>query len=253
MSNTSVVTPYEESESTSRSVVEAEDLAGGGIAEAIGEIAAFFADRDADRASDRVSAAVRGQQTADDFRRRRQTQKVPLVSVNLHLADAGSLLRSAPEAGFRLTSRLARPKADLLVLENPRGERLVIEQARVGGVRMHAVGTRAPINDLMRQHTLDRALEHLRNSGREVMSQTLASGEVQILARGGSEASTGELHAQIRQDGSSVLDVVGAQGPKGMELVRGFAEATGGVITETVKKAEYFTRPGELRRNKVRA
>ena len=113
--------------------------------------------------------------------------------------------------------------------------------------------SRTPINNIVRRHTLDLALAHLSAQGRQVACKTLPNGEVQVLARDASDSGKGELHAQIRQDGSSVLDVVGAKGAQCMDIVRDFAEATGCVIEQTQKKEQYFMLPGEVRREKVRA
>ena len=239
MSNTSVVTPYEPNESTSD------------IAESSGNLAAFFADTDVDHAFDRLASDAHAQQVTDDFARCKQLVPLPVVSVNLHLETAASLLRSAPAAGYRIVQELPRPKADFLILQSNHGDRVVIEQFHSGGVRAHALGSRVPINDIVRRQTLDLALNHLQDSGRQVVSKTLPNGEVQVQARSASDSGKGELHVQIRRDGSSVLDVVGTRGPQCMEIVREFAEATGGVIEQTVRKDECFMLPGELRREKV--
>jgi hypothetical protein len=200
-----------------------------------------------------LAAEARAQQVTADFARRRQLESISVVSVDLHLGNAASLLRSAPAAGFRIVRKLPRQKADLHILQSDHGDRIVIEQSRGGGVRVHALGSRSPINDIVRRHTLDLALTYLRGSGRLIASKTLPNGEVQVRAGNASGSEKGELHVQIRRDGSSVLDVVGTRGSQCMEIVRNFAEATGGVIEQTVRKDEYFMLPGELRQEKVRA
>jgi len=140
MSNTSVVSPYESS-----------DYPGSGIAESSGDLAAVFADTDVDRAADRLAAEARAQQVTADFARRRQLESISVVSVDLHLGNAASLLRSAPAAGFRIVRKLPRQKADLHILQSDHGDRIVIEQSRGGGVRVHALGSRSPINDIVRR------------------------------------------------------------------------------------------------------
>ena len=241
MSNTSVVTPYESEESSSR-----------GIGDVLGDVVGWLGDTDEDRAVDRRAKEANARQIAEDLSRRKQLAAVPVVSVNLHMKSADALLRSIPNAGYRIVQELPRPKADFLVLQGLSGDRVILEQTHGGGGRLHTVRSQAPINKIMRQNTLDRVADHQKKSGIRVESKTLVNGEVQMRVRGSSLPNGGELHVQVRNDGSSVLDVVGVHGPQCAQVVKEFAEATGGVLEQMIKKDEYYMLPGEVRREKVR-
>lgn len=240
MSNTSVVTPYEASEER------------GSIADMMGEVMGWLKDTDEDRAADRQAKEARANQLADDLTRRKDLKSVPVVSVDLRMKSADTLLRSIPSAGYRVVQELPRPKADFLILKGQSGDRVILERSHDGSVRLHAEKSQTAINRIVQQHTLDRAMDYLNQSGMQVERKTLANGEVQMRVRGNSLPKGGELHAQVRNDGSTVLDVVGVRGPQCTEIVRQYAEATGGTVDEMVKKDEYYMLPGEVRREKVR-
>ena len=253
MSNTSTVTPYESDNWSETST-----------STAIADVFSWLSDTDEDRAIDQQAKQARNRQLCKDVARARTISAPPVVSIELHMKTADSLMRSVGNAGYKVVQEVPRPHTDVLIIQSPKGDRVAIEQVHDGGVRLYAVHSKAKIDEIMRRHTVERAIEHLTGSGLHVTRKDLPNGEVQLLARksgplsglpkrGPSSRGNEELHAQIHKDGSSVLDVVDVKGPRCEEIVKNFAAATSGQITGTNKKGDYYCLPGELRRERVRA
>jgi len=253
MSNTSTVTPYESANGSGTST-----------SSAIGDVFSWLSDTDDDRAVDQQAKEARNRQLYKDISRTRTISAPNVVSIELHMKTADTLMRSVGNAGYKVVQEVPRLNADFLIIQSPKGERVAVEQMHNGGVRLYAAHSRAKIDEIMRRHTVERAVEHLTGAGLQVTRKDLPNGEVQLLARragplsGSSKRGSGpqgneELHAQIYKDGSSVLDVVDVKGPRCEEIAKNFAEATSGQIRATNKKDDYYCLPGELRRERVRA
>ena len=103
MSNTSYVTPYESNDSVEYDAGESSGYYASVLSNTDTDRGA---DREKCREMDRLAAEERARQLTEDYARRKQQAAVPIVSVNLHLKDASSLLRSAPAAGYRVIQQL---------------------------------------------------------------------------------------------------------------------------------------------------
>jgi len=242
MSNTSTVTPYESNGGSNTSTDTT-----------IADVFSWLGDTDEDRAADERAKEARGRQLSQDILRKGAVKAPPVVSIKLHMKTADTLLRSVGNAGYKVVQEVPRVNTDFLVLQGRTGDRVLIEQTHGGGVRLHAARSRVTIDQIMRRHTLDRAEEHLAGDGMQVVRKELPNGEIQLLARGSVAVGKEELHVQIRTDGSSIVDVVDGRGPHCAKIVNGFAEATGGQISSTKRKDEYYLLPGKLRRERVQA
>jgi hypothetical protein len=240
MSNTSTVTPYESDSVTDTST-----------SSAIDDLFSWLGDTDEDRATDQSAKETRNRQLYIDMSRSRTIAAPPVVSIELHMKTAETLMRSVSNAGYKVVREVPRVNADFLIIQSPKGERVAVEQMHKGGVRVHAAHSRTRIDQIVRRHTLDRAVAHLTSGGMQVIQKELPNGEIQLVGRGLTPQGKQELHAQIHKDGSSVLDVVDVKGPRCEEIARRFAEATDGQITATNKKDSYYCLPGELRRERV--
>ncbi len=242
MSNTSEATPYESDDGSSTySTAE------------VAEVSAWLRDTDQDREIDQRAKETRSRQLAEDISRKHSILAPPVVSIKLHMKKADTLLTSVTNAGYRIVQQVPRVNADFLILQDRKGGRIAVEQMHGGGVRLHAAHSRTRVDEIMRRHTLERAVEHLAGTGLKVSRKELPNGEIQLLARGTTSRGKEELHAQIRKDGSTVLDVVEVNGPRCEEIAKGFTEAIGGQITATNRKDDYYCLPGELRRERVQA
>ena len=242
MSNTSTVTPYESGGGSNTST-----------STAIADVFSWLSDTDEDRAVDQRAKEARNRQLYKDISRTSAISAPPVVSIELHMKKADTLMRSVSNAGYKIVQEVPRVNTDFLIIQSPKGERVAVEQMHTGGVRMYAVHSKARINEIMRRHTFDQAMEHMTNGGMQVIHKELPNGEIQLKGCGSTAAGKQELRAQIRNDGSSILDVVDVKGPRCDEIAKRFAEATGGQITGTKKKDDYFCLPGELRRERVRS
>ena len=241
MSNTSTVTPYESGSGSNTST-----------SSAIADIFSWLGDTDEDRALDQRAREARIEQVSRDISRQRVSSAPPMVSVELHMKKADTLLKSVTNAGYKIVQELPRASTDFVLIQSPKGQRIAVEQMHDGGVRLHAAHSRTRIDQIVRRHTLDRAVEHMTSGGMQVLSKELPNGEIQLVGRGSTTWGKQELHAQIHKDGSSVLDVVEVKGPRCEEIAKRFAEATCGQIIGTKKKDDYCCLPGELRRERVR-
>lgn len=242
MSNTSTVTPYEsETESNTTTATSKVDLF------------SWLADTDEDRAVDQRAREDRNRQLSKDLTRKHAVPAPPVMSIELHMKTTETLLKSGNNAGYKVVREVPSRNTDLLVLQGLRGDRVIVEQTRGGGVRMHAAHSRFGIDSIMRRHTLDRAVEHLAKAGLQVTRKELSNGEIQLLARGTAPGNKEELHAQIRKDGSSIIDVVDGRGPGCEDIVRGYAEATNGQVTATHRKDDYYLLPERKRPKETRA
>lgn len=180
-----------------------------------------------------------------------------LQTAHLHLCHPETLMNTAKRLGYRV-ERLALASGSTadqpILLRGPQGERVAIERNTRGRLMVHTAGNPSPIHTLLRQHSVDRALQHLASQGMQVQTATLSNGEVQILARESAPRRGGaaEIKAQIRTDGSAWIDVDKILGNRCEELVQGFAQAIGGEVTGMKKKDACFQLPGEPTRPVVR-
>ena len=187
---------------------------------------------------------------------RANVESLKLTTASLHLRDTESLVRSAEKLGYRV-AKPAVSKADdsRILLARATGERLALGRDTSGSLVLQTAGQQERIQSLMRQHTLDRAVEHLKSRGMTLQTATLANGEVQILAReqrANRRGGAAELKTQIRADGTVLVDVDKVKGGRCEGIVRDLADAVGGEVSRMKKKDSFFQLPGEPAKTKVR-
>ena len=179
-----------------------------------------------------------------------------ITSVGLHLSNPESLTRSAEKLGYSViepaASTVDNPE---ILLQSASGERLAIAMNDKGKLALHTAGDHGSVQPLIRQHTLDRAVEHLSSKGMTIRKVELPSGDMQILAReriGGQRGGPAEIKTRIRDDGAMWVDIDRVKGKRCQEIVSELASAVGGEVSSMDKKAAYFQLPGEPTRTKVR-
>jgi hypothetical protein len=171
--------------------------------------------------------------------------------ISLHLKSVQPLVQSAEKLGYRvykLQAATAQNRHDCVLLMNSRGNRMLIERSSAGRLQLTTAGNMANMSTLVRQHTVDRTLEHLNKAGLKVQSATLANGDVQILAQGSltnSGRGPAEIKTRVNPDGSLWVDVAKVQGNRCETIVRDLANAIGAEVKQTRKKDSYFQLPGE--------
>lgn len=175
-----------------------------------------------------------------------------ISSVNLHIRDMDALERSAERLGYRKAdlpnAALDRSNERPLLLQRKTGERLIIGRSKRGGLVISSVGNPSGVASLVRQHTLDRTLAHLRKAGMQVKTSNLDNGEVQILAREPNaflRGGSAEIKAQVRKNGDAWVDVNRVKGSRCEEIVSDLAKAVGAEVTTTRRKEAFYELPGE--------
>jgi hypothetical protein len=177
-------------------------------------------------------------------------EPLQLHTAHLHQREMEPLLRAAEKLGYRrepLTGLGGQAVEQPLLLRGARGERLAVTRNRKGALDISTRGTQDPIQALVRQHTVDRAVEHLSATG-QVQSHVLPNGEVQLQARESNMGQPGGqavISVQIHQDGSLWADVDQIRGRRCKELVDKLAQAVGGEVVESVQKEAFYQLPGE--------
>jgi len=182
-----------------------------------------------------------------------------LRAESLYISNPETLVQSAQRLGYRLEP-LADVKKPLryqphIFLQKPSGERLAISYNEDRRVVLTTAGDDSRLRHLVRQHTVDRALDHLQKKGLSIQTATLSNGEVQILAREKTNQrrdGLAEIKAQVRNDGTAWIDVDRLQGNRCNEIVQEFAEAVGGQVTEMKMKAVSFQLPGEPAKTNIK-
>lgn len=281
MSNTSKVTPYDTTSAQSTPATGtgvAESCAVGAAAAAVVAAACIVGmgvgavalarwlapETPEDRASlDRLKEERRherlGSRTAATNPGKTPAEPLRLDTVGLHLRDPESLVRSAEKLGYRMEplAHLSVPPAGQppILLRHDSGERLAIGRNAKGRLVVCTAGDRRHIQALVRQHTLDRAVEHLAGKGMSVQTKTLPSGEVRILARerdAGRRDGAAEVKAQVHTDGTAWVDVDCIRGNRCETLVSELAQTIGGEVSSMTKKSAYFQLPGEPAKTRVK-
>lgn len=182
-----------------------------------------------------------------------------ITSVGLQLRNPESLVHTAVRLGYRMeplaTSTLSLAEQPQILLRRSSGERLAIARGESGRLVVHTAGDRGRVQDLVRQHTVDRAVKHLMGKGMGVRTVRLTSGEVQILAHErdtGRRGGAAEVKAQVNFDGTALVDVDKIRGDRCKEIVRDLAHAVGGEVSAMCKKDSYFQLPGEPAKSEVK-
>lgn len=184
----------------------------------------------------------------------------PIKTVELNLRKLESLVGAAQKLGYRPEPMILANKPlseqPQVLLRSVSGERMVIERNARGRLVVSTAGDELRIRSLVKQHTVDRTLEHLRSRmDMDVQTARLANGEVQIFARERTAARRGgaaEVRAQVRTDGSTWVDIDKVKGNRCEEIVSQLADAIGGEVSGTRKKDAYYQLPGEPAKTRVR-
>jgi hypothetical protein len=262
MSNTSTVTPYDASSTAEVS----NGLAAACVAGAVGAVSLLqwlTEETPGEKAAQerlkelrRKELVTRGHKPAD-MAARAGTRRI--TSVGLHLRKTEPLIRTAERLGYKVEG--LGPQSETLsgrahvLLRRASGERLAVERSARGRLIVHASGDAAPVRELVRQHSVDRVMEHLSKKCAAVRTASLANGEVQIMSAEAEEGLPGgraEIRAQVNQDGSLWVDIEKIRGGHCAEIVAGIAEAVGGEVTSSSKKDSYFQLPGEPAKTNVK-
>ena len=243
MSLTSTVTPY--SGSSSSGVADLISACVVGTVAGTVAVARWLGEEtEADRAAvDALRTAQRTDRVAGSHR----VAPAGLTAARLHLRDPETLVRTAERLGYRVERAAATGDRAGIGLVGQRGERLAIARDRDGGLALVTRDAQR-IQRLVRQHSPDRAVEHLRDRGLDVQTAALANGETQIRAREQTPARRGgaaDVKAQVRTDGTVHVDVDCVRGSRCETLAGDLADAVGGRVARTDRKAEYFQLPGE--------
>lgn len=258
MSNTSRVTPYDETAQEERT-----DSATSGIVEsgtsAVSDLIEWL--RTETPQEQAAIARSRAIQARDRLRAGRTTiccqapvSLLPVSRVALHLTDRDALVRAAQELGFRrvepmvvrtdsVVSRTPPP----ILLESAGGQRLALVARSGGRVSVQSAGGRARVESLVFQHTVMQVREHLHKTATDVTVQSLPTGEVQIRAREkGPRRPDGNARivTQVYRNGMADVDVDGIDGDRCDRLVEGLAQAVEGQILRTHHKEARFRLPG---------
>ncbi len=173
-----------------------------------------------------------------------------MASLNLHLQEPTTLMSTARSLGYRTVDAqepsLHGGTAPVL-LENAIGERLAIMKNDHGRLSLHTAGDQALLHNLVSRHTEDRVLEHLKDKGMTLQLGRLGNGELQILAHeaSGSPSDTAEIKTQVSRDGEVWVDIDHCRGRRCESIVQGIAEAVGGTVSTSAKKAAWYQLPGE--------
>lgn len=265
MSNTSSVSPYESSGTSSSASV------GGGLAAAcvIGAVVGavtvarwLMEETPEDRAAVEARRRERQRELLGlDRPEPRLTitpdESLPLSTVSLRQREVEPLVRAAEKLGYRREPLVVStdPAAEQpILLHGSRGERLAITRNRKGALDIATRGEQKRIHALVRQQSADRVSKYLSAKG-PVRSHQLPNGEVQLQVQ---EHNTGQpggqavFSVQVLQDGTLWTDIDNIRGPRCQELVEELAQAVGGQVVETTRKEAFYQLPGEPTKTRVR-
>jgi len=180
-----------------------------------------------------------------------------ISSTRLRTREIEPLVAAAERLGFRREPRVPSEGglSDLVMLIAATGERLALTRDATGRVNLHEAGSTRLAQRVTRRHTTDRVVAHQESRGMHVTARDLGDGQVEIEAREKQEpgADGTRVVTTVKGDGSAVVDIDGVCGDRCEKVVRGIAEAIGGVVTNTTRRPAFFQRPGESATVKVRA
>lgn len=182
--------------------------------------------------------------------------KTQISTVSLHLKDMSCLMEAAKKQGYRMvnsTSMGTISEKKIILLQDRNNQRIAIQQQLNGQLTIHASGDLRRVKSLVRQHTLDRTLEHLKSRGMEIETRFSNRGEVELIATESSDIhgdGKAEVRARINNEGQVHLDVTRVHGSRCQEITECLAEAVNGKILQDNKKDAYWRLPGNLKRVK---
>ena len=102
---------------------------------------------------------------------------VRLTSASLHQRSAEPLQRTSEKLGYRIVRPVSR--GPHILLARPSGEKLAIYHANQGKATVTANNERC-LRNLVRCHTVDRAIGYLQGKGMNIQTTSLPNGEIRI-------------------------------------------------------------------------
>lgn len=185
-------------------------------------------------------------------------QLAGMITLNLNQNDPKMLVNSAKKLNYRIVNTkehsLKNASAPIL-LEKDSGDRLAITINSFGRLSIHTAGDQTLLHNLISRHTQDKVQDFLIAKGMQYETARLSNGEIQILAReadAGHVGEAAEIKAQVRSDGTTIVDIEKCRGPRCQDIVDQLANATGCRVTGTTKKGAWFQLPGEPTKIKVK-
>lgn len=253
MSNTSNLSPYDTTTASDASPGIGACVAAAAAGAVLGAVAlaSWLAEETPEdrRAVDRYHEERRRERIREAARE--SVKPLAVTTLHLHSRDVEALVETAQKLGYRLERFAGRLEPlsmqSQLLLRKPSGERLAIQRNERGKLSLSTVGGKGRIEELVCRHTVDRAVSYLEKAGMQVRTASLASGEVQILAREirAGRGGAAEVKAQVRKDGKVWMDVDRLRGNRCEEIVSRVAEAVGAEVNDMKKKDACFQLPGE--------
>ena len=173
----------------------------------------------------------------EQYREQRLRERLqPKVStICLHLRDAESLVKSAERLGYMVKQDAASSE---ILLARASGERMAIARSETG-ITVSTAGDLQRLQSIVRQHTVDRTVEHLKSRGMKMDLATRRNGDIEIRAHD----SKAEIKTKVHTDGSALVDVDKVQGSECVDIVSQLASAMGGKMSDMKKKPSFFRLP----------
>jgi hypothetical protein len=165
-----------------------------------------------------------------------------ITTASLHLRSRETLVRSAEKLGYRTVSK----SSQLIFLQSTSGGRLAIQRTASGKLAVHTAADLSGLHSLVRQHTFDRTLEHLKSRGMSVRGSVLANGEVKIIAQerqARHRDGKAEVKTHIHNDGKMQVEIDHLRGNRCQKMVADLAAAVGG---EVMTKKESYYQPASI-------
>jgi hypothetical protein len=270
MSNTSSITPYE---SVTTATVTTGDNTNSGIAEGITTciggaavaglaVAAWLCD-ETDREK-KLKAEAR------QTRLRQQVQSVKnsvhldsgrsggtsLTQMDLKIRKADPLVQAAISLGFSpapLTDSL-KPSArrPFVLLENPKGERIAITKNANQRIAIHTSKPEVAAR-IVKQHSMERLANYFNTHNFNPATVQLPNGETQVIARGTmSPQGLPVVRTEVKDTGELAVDIDCLNGNACERIASEIAKAVGGEVVSSQRKPEYYAKPGEVVKPRVR-
>lgn len=175
---------------------------------------------------------------------------VRLTSASLHLRSTEPLQRTAEKLGYRTVKSVSNEPH--ILLARPSGERLAIGLDKQGQVTVTA-NNEGHVKNLVRCHTVDRAVEHMKGKGMKIQTASLPNGEIRIT---GNERRTrkdgkAKVTTQVHSDGSLFIDVDNVKSNRCESIVSELADAVGGKVSDLKLKNSYQLPVSDRRRVKL--
>ena len=173
-----------------------------------------------------------------------------ITAATLHTRSSEPLRQTAEKLGYRVIRPLSRDSQ--ILLARPSGERLAIGHNDKGQVTVSA-NKESQVKKLVRCHTVDNAISHLRSKGMSVQAQPLPSGEIQIIGREqrASHDGSARVTTNVRSDGSMLIDVDDLNSNRCESIVTELADAVGGNISDVKSKTGHRLPVSNMRKVRI--